>query len=209
MKKTLAILFGIISFVSADVVDLGTYGATHTIKEENFMDIVEKKSKDLNATLLTKQLKESNKQFLSINHLLPSCKETRKREYVPTFIVPADIKLPNGTYIARAGEELNTLEVMRKSGASMDRYVMFIDADDDIQVQLAFMYKNQGIAFLTNGSLEEFEKRTRMTSFKADMQSIAKFNIECSPSLTIQDGNKMIIYEYSVEDLEKKEKGKS
>lgn len=208
MKYTYILFFGIISLISADIVDLGTHGVTHSIKEENFMDIVERKSKDLNTTLLTNQLKESNNQFLSVNHLLPSCTETRKREYTPTFIVPADIKLPNGTYIARAGEELNTLEVMQKSGASMDRYVMFIDADDDIQVQLAFMYKNQGTVFLTNGSLEEFEKRTRMTSYKADMQSIARFNIECSPSLTIQDGNKMIIYEYSVEDL-KKSKGKS
>ena len=201
MKIVFLFLVVFISLANAKLVDLGTYGETYVIKEENFMDIIERKSKDLNTTLLQKQIDASSKSFLKVKRVLPSCKKTRIREYVPTFIVPADIKLPNGTYIARAGQQMNTLEVMKRNGITMNRYIMFIDADDDIQVQLAYMYKNQGIAFISNGSMDKFEKMTKMTSYKADRLSIKKFDIKCSPSLTIQDGNKMLIYEYNTEDL--------
>lgn len=194
------ILFG--SSIYA-IQDLGTYGATHSIKEENFMHKVEKLSKDLNTTMLKEQFYSSKDEFLIVDKIVDTCTETKTRKHTPTFIVPIDVILPNGEVIARAGEVKNTLEVMRNNNINIDRYMMFIDASDTLQLQLSYLYKNQGIAFITNGSIAEYEKQTKVSSFKADKTTIEKFNIKCSPSIVVQQGNSLLIYEYNPEDLKK------
>ncbi|MBW6487547.1 hypothetical protein [Sulfurimonas sp.] len=181
--------------------DLGTYGATHSIKEENFINKVEKHAKDLNTSLIQDQFYLSQKEFLNIKKLLPTCTESKKRFFTPTFIVPADIVLPNGKVIARAGEVMNTLDVMKKNNIVINKYMMFIDAEDPIQVQLSYRYKNQGFTYITNGSIEEYEKITTTKAFKADFLTIGKFDAKCVPSIIIQDGNQMAVYEYKPDDL--------
>ena len=200
--KLLISLFIFFSSIYA-LEELGTYGATHTIKEENFMDVVEEKAKDLNSTLLIEQLKNSKNKYLQVNSLIPTCENTRTREFVPTFVVPADVILPNGKVIARAGTVMNTLDIMKKNHITIDRYMMFIDVDDSVQVQLSYMYKNQGNVFVVNGSIDEYESKTRVPTFKADKQILEKFNVTCSPSLVIQKGNKLVIYEYNPKEIMK------
>lgn len=194
----LIVLLGTLSFA---LVDLGTYRPTADIKEKNFMDTVDEKSKDLNTTLLQEQLIKGEDAFLTVNKIVPTCTKTQKRVYTPTFVVPADIILPDGKVIAKAGEIHNTFEVMRKNHVSIERYMMFIDADDVIQVQLSNLYKNQGYVFITNGSMKKYEEQTKIPTFKADTLSIEKFNIQCSPSLAIQQNNDLVIYEYNPEEL--------
>lgn len=181
--------------------DLGTYGATHSIKEENFMDKVERHAKDLNTSLVQEQFHTSQKEFLSVKNLVPTCTESKKRFFTPTFIVPADIVLPNGKIIAKAGEKRKTLEVMKQNNINIDRYMMFIDVEDFIQVQLSYKYKNQGFVFITNGSIEEYEKSSKANAFKADFLSLERFDIKCSPSIVIQENDQLAIYEYKPEDL--------
>jgi conjugal transfer pilus assembly protein TraW len=188
--------------------DLGTYGSTNTIKEKNFMDEVEEKAKDINVTLLQEQLIKGEDTFLTVKKIVPTCVKTQRRSFIPTFIVPADIIMPDGKIIARAGEIHNTLEVMKKNNIVIDRYMMFIDSQDEIQVQLSYMYQNQGYVFITNGSIKEYEEKTKISTFKADKISVEKFNIKCSPSLVIQQDNELIIYEYNPRELANKDNEK-
>ncbi|MFA6195339.1 MAG: hypothetical protein WC656_01690 [Sulfurimonas sp.] len=207
MNKLLVLLM--VSFTySFALVDLGTHGATGDIKEKNFMDEVEEKSKDINATLLQQQLQDGEDEYLTVQRVVPVCTKTQKRFFTPTFVVPADIVMPDGRVIAKAGEVHNTLEVMKKNNIAIDRYMMFIDAQDDTQVKLSHMYKNQGYVFITNGSIKEYEEKTKIPTFKADAISIEKFNIQCSPSLVIQQNNELIVYEYNPEDIADVDGGK-
>ena len=185
--------------------DLGTYGSTVVIKEKNFMDSIRDKSKDLNATLIKEQLVQGENDYLTVKEIVPTCSKTDIRDFIPTFIAPTDVILPNGTVVARAGETIKTLELMKKNNIKIDKYMMFIDVTDEIQVQLSYMYKNQGLVFVTKGSIKEYERRTKVQTYRADKQSIEKFNVKCSPSLIIQDGVKLVIYEYDPMDLVKDE----
>ena len=184
--------------------DLGVYGSTHSIKEENFLDTVEKKAKDLNTTKLKQEFQKSERNFLRVKHLLPTCKKTKQRFFIPMFRVPTDVITPDGKVIAREGEMLNTLEVMAKSHVQLNGYYMFIDSEDKIQVQLSYMYHKQGKVFIVNGDMEEYEKLTGVQSYKADKLSIKKFGVQCSPSIITQEGNRLKIYEYDPRDLQKK-----
>lgn len=188
-----------------ELIDLGTYGSTHSIKEKNFMDLVEEKAKDLNTTLLKQQLKISESIFLKVKKIIPTCKKTQTRDYIPTFIVATDVVLPNGTVIARAGQVMNTLEVMKKNHIKIDKYMIFIDASNDIEVQLSYMYKNQGQVYIINGSIKKYEKYTNILTFKADKNIVERFGVRCSPSLVIQDNDKLVIYEYNPKELVKEE----
>ena len=169
------------------------------------MDEVEEKSKDINVTLLQKQLIKGENDFLTVDKIVPTCVKTQKRSFIPTFTVPADIIALDGKVIARAGEVHNTLDIMKKNNMSIDRYMIFIDVQDDIQVQLSYMYKNQGYVFVTNGSIKKYEDETKIQTFKADKLSIEKFNIQCSPSLVVQQKNELIIYEYDPKELARKD----
>lgn len=186
--------------------DMGTYGETSIIAERNFMDIVEEKSKDLNTTLLEKQFHEGRKSFMKVKRLLPTCSATRQRKYRPFFIVPADVVLPNGKVLAIAGEKKYTLDVMGEKGMRLDKYMMFIDVDDAIQVQLSYRYKNNGFVFITNGDIKGYEQYTKIQAFKGEKETIAKFGIECSPSFAIQYENELLIYEYNPRELEMSQK---
>ena len=75
-------------------------------------------------------------------------------------------------------------------------------------MQLSYMYKNQGYVFITNGSIKEYEEKTKISTFKADKISVEKFNIKCSPSLVIQQDNELIIYEYNPRELANKDNEK-
>lgn len=204
MKKALMLLMASFS-LSFALVDLGTHGSTGDIKEKNFMDEVEAKAKDINATLLQEQLTKNEDAFLTVKKIVPVCIKTQKRTFTPTFVVPADIIMPDGKVIARAGEVHNTLEVMKKNHIAIDRYMMFIDSEDETQVQLSNMYKNQGYVFITNGSIKKYEANTKIPTFKADEISIEKFNIKCSPSIVIQQNDELVIYEYAPEELVNKD----
>lgn len=188
----------------AELIDMGVHGETFSINEVNFMDTVEQKINDINKTKIKKEYIDSSNEFLEISKLVPVCHTTRTREFTPTFVVPTDIKKADGTYLAREGDVLNTLEVMKQQNITLDKYLMFIDVNDELQVQLAYMYKNQGLVYVTNGSLKDFEERTKIASSKADKSILKKFDIKCSPTLTVQDGNTMKIYEYNINDLKKK-----
>ncbi len=188
------------------IVDLGTYGSTRNISEENFIDKAEKHAKDINATLLKDELEKGKESYLSVDKVVPTCTKTQTRSFTPTFVVPADVVLPNGQVIARAGEVYNTLEVMKKNNISIGTYMMFIDATDKVQIQLSYMYKNQGSIFITNGSMQKYEQITKVATFKADKTIIEKFNVKCSPSLLIQKENELVIYEYNPKELVKEAK---
>lgn len=185
--------------------DLGTYGSTHSIKEKNFLDEIEEKSKDLNTSLIEKQFYEAKDKFMQVKKLVPTCKKTQKRLFEPTFVVPADVVMANGKVIAKAGTVMKTLEVMKRNNMTIDKYMMFIDAEDEVQVRLSYMYHKQGFVFVTNGSISEYEDNIKVQAYKADRQNIEKFGIKCSPSLAIQDGSALAIYEYNPEDLVQEE----
>ena len=192
------------STFSFALTDLGTYGSTHTIAEENFIDVLNDKAKDLNTTKIREEFVKSESQFLNVQRVVPTCKKTQKRYFTPTFRVPTDVISADGKVIARRGEILNTLEVMKKNNMSLPGYMMFIDAEDIVQVQLSYMYKNQGKVFIVNGDMNRYEKITNIPTSKANKTIVEKFGVTCSPSLVLQQGNKLVIYEYNPKDLKKK-----
>lgn len=202
MKTIIFLVF--FSTFSFALTDLGTYGSTHTIKEKNFIDVLDNKAKDLNKTKIRKEFVKSESEFLDPYNLVPTCKKTQKRYFTPTFKVPTDVISRNGKVIARAGQILNTLDVMKKAHMSLHGYMMFINTADMVQVELSYMYKNQGKVFVVNGDMNKYEKTTGIVSYKANKLIIKKFGITCSPSLAVQQGNRLVIYEYNPKDLQKK-----
>lgn len=198
------ISFFIISLIAVHlsaVEDLGTFGGTHSIREKNFMDEVEQKAKDINKTKLTQEFHKSAQEQYQVNTSISLCTKTTTREFEPTFIVPTDVVMPSGKIIARAGERVNTLELMKKNNITFNKYLIFIDVDNEAHVKLSRFYKDKGVIFTANGNMDKYEQKAKMPSFKADDLILEKFNINCYPSIVKQNGNKLTVYEYKTEEL--------
>lgn len=174
--------------------DLGSYGPTFDIVEENFLvriqeklAVLEKSGKMKDHQLeLTKRVKERVLRPVPVGGLTVVTKNSVK-EYDPTFILDQDIKDHEGNLIGKKGAIYNPLDY-RPFGVPL----FFIDGDDANQVSWAL--SGQGKIVLIKGSpLTLFKEFQHQFFFDQGGSIVKKFGIDQIPAKVSQEGKKLKI----------------
>lgn len=195
-----AIIFLI--FTSASIAkDLGNYGQTYKIKEEDPIEYIKNRLRALEATgklanynqAILEKTKESlghPKPVVNIIHT----KDERVFFYDPTYIVEEDIKDHLGQIIYKEGYIFNPLDKV-----SFGAPLIFIDGDDEAQIKFAFGDYFQNAfpkIILVKGSPLKIEKDTgKKIYFDQHGVLTQKLGIKQVPAIVTQDGSKVKISE--------------
>lgn len=188
------ILMMLLTMEFASAKNLGVYGSVFEIKEESLLTVIEQRLKHLkeNGKLvdlqqeLARKAEEKVKRPTSVAGI--SVAQTyQQREYDPSFVASRDIKDHEGNLIAKKGNSYNPLDY-----ASFGIPLIFIDGDDESQVQWAISQKGKMI--LINGMpLELEELHNQPFYFDQGAVLTSKFGIEEVPSKVSQQGKNLLI----------------
>lgn len=188
--------------------DLGTYGELLEIKEKDFMETLNQRFEALDKKKLENEVQISAKNSFIIKSNLKTCIDTKTRVFEPTIELNNDINIPyTGETLAKKGKH----NILEENKLFMPYNIIFIDADDKIQVELAELYKkvlkDKIRVFVAKGDYLELNKNSLFSNSKVvrDNFEIKAFNVQCLPSIYTQQNYQFIINEYNPEKLVKNE----
>lgn len=189
--------------------DLGTYGQTKEIKERDLMELFNERASQLDYKKVEEEIISNAKKSLIIKSSIPACTENKQRVYEPLVKVNQDIKIPyTDVVLHKKGSSYN---ILKENRLFMPYNMMFIDADDEVQVELAKVYKMElGYklrVFAVKGNLfkllkDPILKESQMA--REDLE-VKAFDLKCVPSIYAQKEYKFNIVEYSPELIKKDE----
>lgn len=207
MRIVFIAIFMIISCFNAFAVkNLGTYGKTYEIKENNFYVWLmnEIKSHKNNIPNLDGEnvVRMFEKQMEIKDFEIPKCTQNRTKTIDPTYILDHDIKDANGNVLYSKGTIVNPFDYI-----TFKREYFFLDVDNSTHVKL---YKKilesskklvQPLA--VSGNLQKYyydaaKIGINIPAAKPNNQIIEKMNITCVPSLAYQEGKMLKIEEFAI-----------
>jgi conjugal transfer pilus assembly protein TraW len=178
--------------------DYGVVGNTFEIREEDFLELIERRLKKLEeegklhqhqskiATKIQERIKRP-KPVKGIQHT----KEPRSFTYDPSLTVPYDLKDHQGRVFHQKGTKVNPL-----NHKSLSKPLLFIDGDDDEQVSWASQQEPNSQIILTKGSpFELMEKLDRLIFFDQEGYLVKKLGIQQVPAKVTQQGKHLLIEE--------------
>ncbi len=201
-RLALASLFFFIAIQSKACVNLGTYGATWSIKEKDAL------------TQIINNLKHKNwrkfftkKRFLEAFHDYENRLSTNlpesKRHVVYTvdmrYTLNHTIRDAKGDVLYPKGYTFNPLDYFK-----VPFVYVIINGDSKKQVDW-FMHskyynKIKSMLLICKGDVLTLEKKVKLPIFYADKRIIRKFNIKAVPSIAYQKGDKFYVEEIPVSD---------
>jgi hypothetical protein len=184
--------------------DLGTYGQLYDIKEKDFTVLLEEKYSEVNRAQLKNDIYDSAKKSLKVNSNLSTCIKSQLREFEPIVNLDKDIIIPySNETIARSGK----YNILEKNNLFMPYNIIFIDANDELQVELAKIYKEnlkEKIRVLVaKGDYLKLSKDELFTNSKIARESfeLKAFNVQCLPSIYTQKNYSFFIQELNPKEL--------
>ena len=127
--------------------------------------------------------------------IAPATRE-RSRLFDPAVVVARDIRLPDGTLLAAAGTRANPLE-----RTALSRDLLFVDGRRPAEVTWALAHARPAkIVLLAGRPLELMRKHRRPFFFDTGGRLAARLRIAATPSAVAQDGTRLRITEFPVED---------
>lgn len=186
--------------------DLGVYGATFTIIEEDLLAVIKAKIQKMAEQGILdahqKQIQEQVKKRLQRPTPIPIEKTKKERTffYDPSITVPYDLKDHKERVFFKAGTKVNPLDTH-----SLKYALLFIDGDDKEHIAWAFRHKqNLTKIILVNGApFELMDQFSTPIYFDQGGILVKKFGIQQVPARVIQSGKLLKIEE--VYPLEGKE----
>lgn len=172
--------------------DLGTYGTTFPIQEENFIDVLQARivnfEEQNGAVFIADKLSKGILNPKGIS--LPKATAYRSFIYDPSFLLAADIEDHEGTIIAHKGTTVNPLTL-----TPLTKSMVFFDGSDNKQTQWALQQTNSKL-ILTNGNLLELEKKYQQPFyFDQAAYLINKLGIQHLPAIVKQENDHLKIEE--------------
>lgn len=205
MKKIIFLTCILLSISGANdkYIDLGIYGDMNVIKEKDLMHEIREKSKSITKEKMTEAMQKSIEKYFKVKSNLSLCLKTQDRYLDPTVVLDNDIDLSNfGVFIPK-GTTINPL-----SEALYPGYIIFIDAEDPLQIALASQFNRaasgSSIVIVANGDMAKARIITEQV-YKYDAAVQRTFKPECLPSIYVQQEDKFLIREYSLRKKTPKE----
>lgn len=187
--------------------DLGTYGELKDIKERDLMDLFTEKANALNYTELEQNIKDNINKSFKIKSKIQSCIATKERTYEPLVEIKEDIRVPFSEL--KLKEKNSKYNILKENNLFIPFNIIFIDADDEVQVELARVYKQQLKEkleiYVVKGDLLSLSKYKAFEDVKVarDGLELKAFNVQCLPSIYTQKDYQFSIVEYNPNDLRK------
>jgi len=183
--------------------DLGTFGPTWSILEENLLQVIQQK---LNALAKTGQLEPHQQRIqqkaiqriqrpMSVSGIRPT---TTPRAFMfdPSITVSDDIRDHQQQLIHPAGTTLNPLHYVK-----LTHPWLFIDGDDDAQIQWALRESLQAKIVLIQGAPLQLTAQYPNRRFYFDQQGhlVHKLGIQQVPARVTQVGDVLQVEEVRLE----------
>ncbi len=179
--------------------DLGTFGTTFPILEENLIEIIKRKILKLSESrelekhqnnILQRMLKHIERPISSRD--VAKTKLVRTFLYDPTIIVPQDLKDHRNVIFHKAGTSVNPLDIY-----SLKRPLLVINGDDEIQVNWALAQHklNPKIILVRGAPFELMKKHNIQIYFDQGGTLVKKFGIQQVPARVTQSGKFLKIEE--------------
>jgi conjugal transfer pilus assembly protein TraW len=181
--------------------DHGVVGTTFEILEEDLLEVIESKLKKLEGerNLQKHQEKIAKQAQKKIKCPKPvegikHTKEPRSFIYDPSITVPYDLKDYRGAVFHEKGTKINPLDYK-----SLSKPLLFIDGDDEAQVNWAREQKPNSQIILTKGSpFELMEKLDRSVYFDQEGTLAKKLGIQQVPARVTQQDKHLLIEEINL-----------
>lgn len=183
-----ALLIGISSYA---VENLGVYGKTYKIAEEDILKWIKENAKL--PKISKKEIEEKIKKAASVSIDIPVAKRDRVRQEKVIYEVPQDIVI-NGKLIAKKGTKINVLERIKLHR----KYIILADYmlpkfADKSDVNTVFL--------LTSGNVKDAEEKYRdILIYGATKQILKSLKVEKVPSIVYQKGDSLVIEERAWKD---------
>ncbi|MDP3532599.1 MAG: type-F conjugative transfer system protein TraW [Alphaproteobacteria bacterium] len=186
--------------------DLGTFGETYPIIENDLLEVIEGRVKKIDQNVLNQKMAQHVKH--KVLHPVPlplgSATENRVFFYDPSFFVENDIRDHKGKIMWKAGTHVNPLE-----HTSLAAPMLFFDGSDDNHLQWALAENASSRLILTKGSpLQLEEKIERPVFFDQQALLTKKLKIQFIPARVTQEGVVLKIEEIDLSRLKNTEKVK-
>jgi len=176
--------------------DLGKYGATYAISEEDAIVHIQKSIARYDwAKFKKKQIEKIiNYQPKDLVKLSAS-KENKVFMVDMTGILKEDIIGGDGTVIYPKGYQYNPMEYV-----FMRRILVFINGQDQNQIEWyrksPYPHDLRTMLLLTDGSYSEVRKKLKTSVYYATKEIIDRMGIKAVPSVAVQKGTQLEVREY-------------
>jgi conjugal transfer pilus assembly protein TraW len=187
---------------TAHAKDLGVYGETFPIAEENLLTLIQQKLKTMeeNGDLMKTRQTLAEKAAQNIRHPAPvkgliKTETPRQWLYDPSITVDKDIKDLKGNLIATKGQIVNPLDTL-----SWGAPLLFLDGDDPEQVAWAETQHTLAKWVLVKGSPVDMEEKLKHPIYFDQAGMLAgKFGIRAVPCRISQKDKKLLVEEISLD----------
>lgn len=182
----------------SDIIDLGTFGPVFAVEEENMIAALKRKLQLLEEAGKLEALKEQWKQKIKERFKRPKAVagisntvEARYFHHDPTLIIAHDIQTQKGDYLARKGDKLNPLLVMKP-----EKGFLFINGDDVDQIEFSKQHLETFDVVLVAGSPLDVERQLKVPVFFDQSGFLTThYGIQQVPAFLNVDHNLLLISE--------------
>ncbi len=184
--------------------DLGVFGPTFAIIEEDLLAVIQGRLNKLEEQgLLAKAQQQIQAKVLAklkrpqkVDGITKTIKP-REFFYDPSIVVPQDLKDHKGTVFQKAGTRINPLNLVQ-----LKQDLIFIDGDDLLQVSWGIAQKGK-IILVTGSPIDLINKHQQPFYFDQQGALVKKLGIEQVPARVSQAGQKLKVEELDLENLKK------
>jgi len=207
--RALIFLILTISLIVAKPTIIKLDGAkTYPVKEKNIIKLIKDYVKTHKKELIAKLNKEKEKAYkrllksykpknLTIN--VPPAKQDRVEYFDPTYTLEFDIKDATGKIIYPKGFKFNPLHYV-----TLKKRYVFFNANRKDEIKWIKKYKlNRDLSnmlMITDGNVFKVMKDLNTSIFFASDKILERFHITQTPSIAMQDGDRIKILIYGVKD---------
>jgi conjugal transfer pilus assembly protein TraW len=189
--------------VTVGAKDLGEYGATYAIIEEDAIRHLKKAIAGFDMEKFKKSQIEKIRNYKPKDLVdLPVARADSVFKVDMTGTIPDDIVGINGEIIYPKGYRYNPMEYV-----FMRRILVFIDGRDEKQIQ---WYKKspyttdmRTMLLITDGSYREVKNKLKTMVYYANRKIIDRMGIKAVPSVAVQNKTELEVREYAIRKEEK------
>ncbi len=193
--KTISALVMISLISNSFAKDLGSFGETYTIAEQDFLEFIQSKAANFEQSGKSQAVKETMKQAaIRYRDRPPSVSgvttavENKTFDFDPSITLDHNIYGNGGQLIAVAGTRINPLVYV-----PLTKTLIFINSDDNKQIKWAAALdeklKGKDKIILVDGSVLQAENSlNKKVYFDQNGRITTRFNIEHVPTTVVQNG---------------------
>ncbi|MDD3466473.1 MAG: hypothetical protein PHE67_04910 [Campylobacterales bacterium] len=192
-----AVLFATHTFALEEIIDYGVRGEQYEITDKNFLQLVQERISESDFSEVKSSAKKNIEKAFIVKNNLPTCQKDNTRNHVPIVTFDKDVLLPTGEIIATKGVK-NILEMLP---APLGKYVFFLNVENELERDFISKYSiddSSSLVLVLNGDMSIL-RNNKINAQKATKDLIKIFDVKCSPSIAIQQGNQFVIQEYFLE----------